>query len=57
MVRVYQALLNILIGKAGILTEVPVIGQPTATALREFEGVIDVSILVTPDVDQQMTLT
>ncbi|KAJ2995715.1 hypothetical protein NUW58_g1194 [Xylaria curta] len=40
-VRVHQALLNILIGKAGILSKVPVIGQPVATALRGVEGVVD----------------
>ncbi|KAI1131772.1 hypothetical protein F5Y10DRAFT_285694 [Nemania abortiva] len=40
-VRVHQALLNILIGKAGILTTIPVIGQPVATALRGVEGVVD----------------
>ncbi|KAI0388788.1 hypothetical protein F5Y17DRAFT_179497 [Xylariaceae sp. FL0594] len=40
-VRVHQALLNILIGKAGILAKVPVIGQPVATVLRGVEGVVD----------------
>ncbi|KAJ8122435.1 hypothetical protein ONZ43_g1371 [Nemania bipapillata] len=40
-VRVHQALLNILIGKAGILETVPVIGQPVATALRGVESVVD----------------
>ncbi|KAI0441889.1 hypothetical protein F4803DRAFT_551684 [Xylaria telfairii] len=40
-VRVHQALLNILIGKAGILSKIPVIGQPVATALRGVEGVVD----------------
>ncbi|KAJ2994016.1 hypothetical protein NUW58_g1662 [Xylaria curta] len=40
-VRVHQALLNILIGKAGILAKLPVIGQPVATVLRQVEGVVD----------------
>ncbi|KAI0112456.1 hypothetical protein GGR51DRAFT_557038 [Nemania sp. FL0031] len=40
-VRVHQVLLNILIGKAGILEQVPVIGQPVATVLRQVEGVVD----------------
>ncbi|KAI0515031.1 hypothetical protein F5B22DRAFT_656519 [Xylaria bambusicola] len=40
-VAVHQALLNILIGKAGLLEKVPVIGQPVATALRGVEGVVD----------------
>ncbi|KAJ8126443.1 hypothetical protein O1611_g7193 [Lasiodiplodia mahajangana] len=40
-VRVHQELLNILIGKAGILTQVPFIGPPVATVLRSVEGVVD----------------
>ncbi|KAK5624883.1 hypothetical protein RRF57_000599 [Xylaria bambusicola] len=40
-VAVHQALLNILIGKAGLFSVVPVIGQPVATALRGVEGVVD----------------
>ncbi|KAI0405018.1 hypothetical protein F4802DRAFT_565379 [Xylaria palmicola] len=40
-VRVHQTLLNILIGKAGVLAKVPVIGQPVATVLRSVEGVVD----------------
>ncbi|KAK4032955.1 hypothetical protein C8A01DRAFT_20056 [Parachaetomium inaequale] len=40
-VRVHQALLNILIGKAGILTKVPMVGQPVAAVLRQVEGVVD----------------
>ncbi|KAI0503010.1 UVI-1 [Xylaria bambusicola] len=40
-VRVHQALLNILIGKAGIITSVPVVGQPIAAVLRQVEGVVD----------------
>ncbi|KAI2636712.1 hypothetical protein GGS21DRAFT_44144 [Xylaria nigripes] len=40
-VRVHQTLLNILIGKAGILTKLPIVGQPVATVLRSVEGVVD----------------
>ncbi|RYC61846.1 hypothetical protein CHU98_g4343 [Xylaria longipes] len=40
-VRVHQELLNILIGKAGILTKVPFIGQPVATVLRKVEVAVD----------------
>ncbi|GAW21971.1 hypothetical protein ANO14919_115020 [Xylariales sp. No.14919] len=40
-VAVHQALLNILIGKAGLLEKIPVIGQPVATVLRAVEGVVD----------------
>ncbi|KAI1809996.1 UVI-1 [Poronia punctata] len=40
-VRVHQELLNILIGKAGILEKVPLVGQPIATVLRSVEGVVD----------------
>ncbi|KAI0395171.1 UVI-1 [Xylariaceae sp. FL0594] len=40
-VGVHQALLNILIGKAGIIEKVPVVGQPVASALRGVEGVVD----------------
>lgn len=47
-VRVHQQLLNILIGKAGLFTAVPVIGQPVATVLRSLEGVVDVSRLLFP---------
>ncbi|KAH6631615.1 UVI-1 [Chaetomium tenue] len=41
MVSVYQILLNILIGKAGLLEQIPLVGQPVATALRNVEGVVD----------------
>lgn len=41
LVRVHQVLLNILIGKAGLFTNVPIIGQPVAAVLRSYEGVID----------------
>ncbi|EUC47811.1 hypothetical protein COCMIDRAFT_3288 [Bipolaris oryzae ATCC 44560] len=40
-VRVHQALLNILIGKAGLFTTVPFIGQPVAAVLRQIESVVD----------------
>ncbi|KAF9698383.1 hypothetical protein EKO04_003925 [Ascochyta lentis] len=40
-VRVHQVLLNILIGKAGLFTTVPVIGQPVAAVLRQLENVVD----------------
>jgi hypothetical protein len=40
-VRVHQALLNILIGKAGLFSTVPIIGQPIASVLRQIEGVVD----------------
>ncbi|KAI1109694.1 UVI-1 [Nemania sp. NC0429] len=40
-VRAHQILLNILIGKSGILTNVPFIGPPVATVLRNVEGVVD----------------
>ncbi|KAI1358120.1 UVI-1 [Xylaria arbuscula] len=40
-VRVHQELLNILIGKAGIITSVPFVGQPVAAVLRQIEGVVD----------------
>ncbi|PQE24170.1 UVI-1 protein [Rutstroemia sp. NJR-2017a BVV2] len=40
-VKVHQALLNILIGKAGLFNTVPLIGQPVAQVLRSLEGVVD----------------
>jgi hypothetical protein len=40
-VRVHQALLNILIGKAGLLQSVPFIGPPVAAVLRQVETVVD----------------
>lgn len=43
-VSVHQALLNILIGKAGLFNTVPFIGQPVAAVLRQIEGVVDVSL-------------
>jgi hypothetical protein len=47
-VRVHQALLNILIGKAGLFQTVPFIGQPIAAVLRQVENVVDVSDFLTP---------
>jgi len=40
-VRVHQVLLNILIGKAGLFSTVPLIGQPVAAVLRQIESVVD----------------
>merc|ERR1711977_790957 len=40
-VRVHQVLLNILIGKAGLFSTVPFIGQPIAAVLRQIENVVD----------------
>ncbi|KAK4141745.1 uncharacterized protein C8A04DRAFT_30586 [Dichotomopilus funicola] len=45
-VRVNQALLNILIGKAGLLEQVPLVGAPVASALRGVEAITD-SIAIT----------
>ncbi|GAP84402.1 hypothetical protein SAMD00023353_0702220 [Rosellinia necatrix] len=56
-VAVHQALLNILIGKAGLFSVVPVIGQPVATVLRSVEGVVDsiavslISLIQDPSAD------
>ncbi len=41
--HVTQQLLNILIGKANILTSVPIIGPPVSASLRNLESVVDVS--------------
>ncbi|TDZ25474.1 hypothetical protein Cob_v001495 [Colletotrichum orbiculare MAFF 240422] len=40
-VRVHQALLNILIGKAGLFNTVPFVGQPVTAVLRQVEAVVD----------------
>ncbi|KAK4163952.1 hypothetical protein QBC43DRAFT_289521 [Cladorrhinum sp. PSN259] len=40
-VRVHQVLLNILIGKSGLFTTVPFIGEPVAAVLRQVENVVD----------------
>ncbi|KAK3936333.1 hypothetical protein QBC46DRAFT_395373 [Diplogelasinospora grovesii] len=40
-VRVHQVLLNILIGKAGLFSTVPFIGQPVASILRSLESIVD----------------
>ncbi|KAK5154370.1 hypothetical protein BJ546DRAFT_43458 [Cryomyces antarcticus] len=42
LVQVYQALLNILIGKAGIVPNLlPFVGPPMASVLRQLESVLD----------------
>ncbi|KAF3317413.1 hypothetical protein TWF173_011067 [Orbilia oligospora] len=40
-VKVHQDLLNILIGKAGLFTIVPIIGTPVAAVLRSLEAIVD----------------
>ncbi|KAK4223795.1 hypothetical protein QBC38DRAFT_398957 [Podospora fimiseda] len=40
-VKVNQGLLNILIGKAGIMSQVPIVGQPVSASLRSVESVVD----------------
>ncbi|KAK6357679.1 hypothetical protein TWF718_001987 [Orbilia javanica] len=40
-VKVHQALLNILIGKAGLFNTVPIIGAPVAAVLRQLENIVD----------------
>ncbi|CAI0651460.1 unnamed protein product, partial [Colletotrichum noveboracense] len=40
-VRVHQTLLEILIGKAGLFSTVPFIGQPISAVLRQIESVVD----------------
>jgi len=40
-VEVHQQLLNTLIGKAGILNDLPLVGPPVAGALRTLEAVVD----------------
>ncbi|KAK0377859.1 UVI-1 protein [Colletotrichum limetticola] len=42
-VRIHQMLLNVLIGKAGLFSTVPLIGAPIAAVLRQVEKVVDVS--------------
>ncbi|USP77998.1 hypothetical protein yc1106_05272 [Curvularia clavata] len=41
IVRVHQTLLNILIGKAGLVESLPVVGTPVAAVLRQDENVVD----------------
>ena len=41
--RVTQQLLNILTGKADLLTSVPLVGGPVASSLRALESAVDVS--------------
>lgn len=50
LVRVHQVLLNILTGKAGLFTNVPVIGAPVAQVLRSYEGVIDTFFFQVADI-------
>jgi len=40
-VEVHQELLNILIGKSGILNDLPLVGPPVAQVLRSLEAVVD----------------
>jgi hypothetical protein len=40
-VLVHQVLLNILIGKAGLLEQIPLVGPPVAEVLRQLEAVVD----------------
>jgi len=40
-ITVHQELLSILIGKAGLFSDIPFIGEPVAQALREVESVVD----------------
>ncbi|KAI0912218.1 UVI-1 [Ustulina deusta] len=49
-VRVHQQLLNILIGKSGILTSIPLVGQPVAAVLRQVEGVVDTIAIALIDI-------
>ncbi|RMJ22902.1 hypothetical protein PHISP_06221 [Aspergillus sp. HF37] len=44
-VYVHQELLNILIGKAGLFSTVPIIGQPVSAVLRALEAAIDTFVL------------
>jgi len=58
-VTVHQELLNILIGKAGILNDLPLVGPPVAQLLRSLEAVVDsvafALIDFVPDLQAQMT--
>ncbi|PMD12183.1 UVI-1 protein [Hyaloscypha hepaticicola] len=58
-VEVHQELLNILIGKAGILNDLPLVGPPVAQVLRSLEGVVDTIafglIAAVPDVSAPFT--
>ncbi|KAJ3942452.1 uncharacterized protein N0V96_007952 [Colletotrichum fioriniae] len=40
-VRIHQMLLNVLIGKAGLFSTLPLIGAPIAAVLRQVESVVD----------------
>lgn len=37
----HQALLNVIIGKAGLISQIPAAGPPVAAAIRAVEGVVD----------------
>lgn len=47
-VRIHQMLLNVLIGKAGLFSTLPLIGAPIAAVLRQVESVVDVSLTLPP---------
>jgi len=51
-VTVHQELLSILIGKAGILQDIPFVGGPVASVLRTIESVVDSFALELIDVAQ-----
>ncbi|CCF45608.1 UVI-1h [Colletotrichum higginsianum] len=40
-VKVHQQLLNVLIGKAGLFTTIPIVGEPVAVVLRAVEDIVD----------------
>lgn len=42
-VEVHKQLLNVIIGKARVLTQLPLVGAPVSAVLRLVEGVVDVS--------------
>jgi Family of unknown function len=56
-ITVHQQLLSILIGKAGLFSDVPFIGAPVAQALREIESVVDVSIYLARRFDYPVLLS
>lgn len=43
--KITCALMNILIGKAGILEKIPIVGEPVAAALRGLESAIEINVL------------
>jgi len=58
-IQVHQALLNIIIGKAGLLNDLPLVGPPVAQVLRSLEAVVDTVALgvaaMVPDVSISIT--